>query len=143
MRSLVKAIITKWESNQDTGSAYARVGGRVYYGQAPATVRGQTISFPFIVWAVVSTEHGIVFGPKNFDQTRIQVSIFSDTRNSIDEASLIAEQVKVLFDGASLDFTETSDDYTSVRVWRSAEDATRDEDVWHYRIDYLIRTQEA
>lgn len=137
IESLTKAIIAKFESSTASGSAYDLVDGRFYNHEAP-----QTAAFPYIVFFIVSVSHDLILGPKDHDTARVQFSIFSDKRNSIAELVSIDAQIRSLYDEASLDFSGTSSDYTSVMVKRDTTTYHKANDVWQETIDYLMTCQE-
>ncbi len=137
--SIIKALITKFDSDQAAGSAYALVGGEFYNTRAPASA-----TLPYIVFTMVLPDHSVILGgPKDFDTVRFQFNVFDDDLESSVSIEAIALKLRALFDETTLSFAGTSNDYTSVKLSRDTEGLDRIEEVWDWRMDYLLTVQEA
>jgi hypothetical protein len=134
MKALSQAIFTK-----TTGSALdTALGGRIYKGMAPdGTV------YPYAVYMLVSDVPDPTF-TENLENVLIQWSLFSSASSSGEIEDLFAN-LKTLYDDCSMSITgETLLWCQRANSTLMIEEHTTPDgtvNVWHYAVDYDIKTQ--
>jgi len=134
MKAVSTAIYSKF-----TGSALSTaIGGRLYKGQAP-----EGAEFPYAVYGLVSDIPDNVFA-KHGEETRWQFDLFSSASSS-GEVEDMYGYLKALYDDCSLTITsQTHICMARELAFLSVEDYTTPagtQKVWHYVVDYEIRTE--
>lgn len=135
----MKAISTALFGKCAVGTAlHTALGGRLYKGMAP-----DGVAYPYAVYLLVSDVSNPTFTEQLEDMT-IQFSLFSSASSSGEVEDLFTA-LKALYDDCSLTVTGET------LLWCQRENATlMVEDhttpdgtvaVWHYAVDYNIKTQ--
>ena len=134
MKAVSTAIYSKF-TGSDLASA---VSGRFFKGEAP-----EGTDFPYVVYGLVSDVPDNVFA-KHGEESRWQFDLFSAASSS-GEVEDMYGYLKALYDDCSL--TITSQTHICMRrelAFLSVEDYTTPagtQKVWHYSVDYEIRTE--
>jgi len=134
MKNLTTAIYGKL-----SGSALAaHIGTRLYKGRAP-----EGASYPYIVFMVVSDAPDNTF-TEYLEDVLIQFSCFSSTSGST-EAENIYTDLKTLYDDCAMTITGSTLLYMQrTNATLMVEDHTTPGgmiQVWHYAVDYSIKTK--
>ena len=136
MKNLTTAIFAKCAIGT---SLYTAIGGRIYKGRAPARA-----AYPYVVYLIVSNSPEKTFS-ENFENTIIQFSLFSSASGSTEVEDMYT-YLNALYDECALTVTG------STWVWMKwansilmlEEHATTlggTIEVWHYAVDYDVKTQ--
>lgn len=141
MKNLSTAIFGKMTSATDL---YADVQGRLYKGRAP-----EGAQYPYIVYLIVSNYPEKTF-TEDFEVTTIQFSLFSAASGSTEVEDMYTH-LKALYDECNLSVTGSTWFYWMKRTNAilMVEDHTVPStiatiaasiQVWHYAVDYEIKT---
>ena len=134
MKNLTTAIFSKM-----SGSSFSTaIGGRLYKGAAP-----DGAEMPYAVYGLISDVPDNVFSTHG-EEARFQFDLFSSASGST-EIEDIYTYLKALYDDCSL--TITSQTHICMKrelAILTVEDYTTPagtQKVWHYSVDYEIRTE--
>ena len=141
MKSLTTAIFGLMTSST---ALYADIGGRLFKGQAP-----QGMEYPYVVFMIISDVPDKTF-TEDFEDILIQFSLFSSASSSGEVEDMFAH-LKELYDECAMTIAAVSHDVANTLVWMKRQNATlmvEDEEtpagtrqIWHYAVDFEIKTQ--
>ena len=138
MINLSKALISKAASSDFLSD----VGGRLFKGRAP-----QGAQYPYAVYLIVSNAPEKTY-TEAFENVLIQFSLFSAASGSTEIEGMYSDLIS-LYDECEM----TIPGGLSTLIWMKRENATlMVEDhtvpppgsmiqVWHYAVDYMVKTQ--
>lgn len=134
MKAVTTAIFSKF-----SGSALdTAIGGRLYKGQAP-----EGAEFPYAVYGLVSDIPDVAFSLHG-EESRWQFDLYSAASSSGEIEDMFG-YLKALYDDCTLTITsQTHICMARELVFLSVEDYTTPagtQKVWHYAVDYTIRTE--
>ena len=127
MNDLFKGIYAKYKSSTGVGSLYVDLTGGLHNTEAP-----QNTNYPYAIFYLISNIPHWTFDT-TMENSIVQFSIFDDN-SSVGNIGDIYKELTDLYDWTDL----TSTGYYSIFLKRESSNLQKNEEIWHYSVDYRI-----